>query len=50
MDSETETEVSSIVSTPCATPTDKVENQAISQSQTESLNKRCAEVQSDFGF
>ena len=36
MDSETETEVSSIVSTPSATPTNEVEK----QSQPESLNER----------
>ena len=49
MGSETETEVSSIVSTPNATPTLGVENQAIVQSQPESLNKRWAEVQSELG-
>ena len=37
MDSETETEVSSLISTPCATPTHtKVENPTIIQSQPDS--------------
>ena len=50
MDSASETEVSSLISTPYATPTSKVENQAITQSQPESLKERWAGVQSDLGF
>ena len=49
MDSETETDISSIVSTPDATPTLEVGNQPISQALTESLDKRRAEVQFELG-
>ena len=49
MNSEAETDVSSIVSTPDANPSLEVGNQSISQSLPESLNERCAEVQSDLG-
>ena len=39
MESYTETDTSSIVSTPNATPTIEVENQPVSQSLLESLNE-----------
>ena len=40
MDSETETDISSIVSTPDATPTLEVGNQPIPQALPESLDKK----------
>ena len=49
MDSNTETDIFSIVSTPNATPTTEVGNQPVSHSLPESLNKRWAEVQSELG-
>ena len=53
MDSDTETEVSSIISTPnatpIATPTPEVGNQAHIQLLPESLNERWAEFQSELG-
>ena len=49
MESDTETEVSSIRSTPDATPTREVEIDANVQSQPESLNERWTEVQSELG-
>ena len=49
MDSNTETDISSVVSTPNATPTTEVGNQPVSQTLPESLNERWAEVQSELG-
>ena len=52
MDSDTESNMSSLVSTPCATPTSiniEVENPATIQSNPESLNERWTEIQSDLG-
>ena len=50
MGSDTESKMSSLVSTPCATPTStniEVENPATIQSNPKSLNERWTEVRSD---
>ena len=49
MDNNSDTEMSSIISMPNATPTDEVEIDAKVQLQPESLNERWAEVKSKLG-
>ena len=49
MDNNSDTEMSSIISMPNATPTDEVEIDAKVQLQPESLNERWAEVISKLG-